>query len=42
MTGPPLVRAGTAALGDALDDGHVIVVPGVGGYQLAARHGGPA
>jgi L-threonylcarbamoyladenylate synthase len=41
MTGPPLVRAGTAALGDALNDGRVIAVPGVGGYQLAARHGAP-
>ena len=41
MTGPPLVRAGAAALGDALNDGHVIAVPGVGGYQLAARHGAP-
>jgi tRNA A37 threonylcarbamoyladenosine synthetase subunit TsaC/SUA5/YrdC len=41
MTGPPLVRAGAAALGDALNDGHVIAVPGVGGYQLAARRGAP-
>jgi L-threonylcarbamoyladenylate synthase len=41
MTGPPLVRAGAAALGDALNDGHVVAVPGVGGYQLAARHGAP-
>jgi tRNA A37 threonylcarbamoyladenosine synthetase subunit TsaC/SUA5/YrdC len=41
MTGPPLVRAGAAAVGRALTDGQVIVVPGVGGYQLAARHGAP-
>jgi tRNA A37 threonylcarbamoyladenosine synthetase subunit TsaC/SUA5/YrdC len=41
MTAAPRVRIGAAEVRRALTDGHVIAVPGVGGYQLAARRGSP-
>jgi tRNA A37 threonylcarbamoyladenosine synthetase subunit TsaC/SUA5/YrdC len=40
MSEPPVVGAGDAAVQTALLDDKVIVLPGVGSFQLAARHGG--
>jgi L-threonylcarbamoyladenylate synthase len=41
MTGPLVDGAGSTQTHEALREGRLIVVPGVGGYQLATRHGGP-
>jgi L-threonylcarbamoyladenylate synthase len=38
---PPVVAAGAAEVTEALDDGAVIAVPGVGGYCLVVRTGSP-
>jgi L-threonylcarbamoyladenylate synthase len=38
---PPLVEAGDAGVGTALEDGAVIAVPAIGGYCLAVHAGSP-
>jgi tRNA A37 threonylcarbamoyladenosine synthetase subunit TsaC/SUA5/YrdC len=41
VTSPVVVGARAAQVRSALHEERVIALPGVGGYQLVARHGGP-